>query len=300
MLSAMLPAALAFLMAVVGMRLTFDGLALAFRKPGALAAGLAVQMIALPALALGISGVLRLDAVMTTGLLVVAVAPGGITSSYVALLARANVALSTAMTLVTSLAAGVSIPLVLRASGVELGEGPPAAAMARASLAMFAVAALPLAAGIALRRRWPATIGRLDRFLDVSSRLTFAAIVLATFWQNREAMLAHVHDVGPAAAALNIAAIGLAFLVAYVLRLERASAFAIAVETGLQNVAMALFVATSLLGRGDLTTPALVYAVVMNVSALALIAAARWRHGRAFRKPLQLRSLPADSGAPRE
>ena len=50
---------------------------------------------------------------------------------------------------------------------------------------------------------------------------------------------------------------------------------AIAVETGLQNAAIAIFICTSLLGRAELAVPALIYAVVMNLTALALVASNR-------------------------
>lgn len=275
MTAALLPLGLAFLMFAVGVRLTHGGLAAVFRRPAALAAGLAVQIALLPLLAFLIGRLFGLDATMATGLLLVAAAPGGITSNYIALLARADVALSTAMTLVTSLFACVTIPLVLTLAGIDIGAGSPVLAMLRMSIVMFAVAAVPLLSGLGLRRFLPRLADRLDRPLDVASRLVFAAIVLATFWQNREAMVAHAFDIGPPAALLNIMAIAAGFGVAGLLGLARAQGFAIAVETGLQNAAMALFVATAIFGQGELTIPALVYAVLMNVTALVLIAMAR-------------------------
>jgi len=275
MAAALLPLGLAFLMFAVGMRLTPAGLAGAFRHPAALAGGLSVQIVLLPLLAIVLGRLFGLGTTMSTGLLLVAAAPGGITSNYVALLARADVPLSTAMTLVTSLFACITIPLVLAAGGIAIGSGSPLLAMLRMSVVMFAVAAIPLILGLALRRYLPQVAASLDRPLDVSSRLVFAAIVLSTFWQNREAMIEHVFDVGPAAALLNVMAIAAGFGIAGLLGLPKSQGFAIAVETGLQNAAMAMFVATAIFGQGDLTIPALVYAVLMNVTALALIAMAR-------------------------
>ncbi len=277
MAAALLPLGLAFLMFAVGMRLTPSSLAGAFRRPVALAGGLSVQIILLPLLAIVLARLFGLGATMSTGLLLVAAAPGGITSNYIALLARADVALSTAMTLVTSLLACVTIPLVLAAGGIEIGGGSPVLAMLRMSVVMSAVAAVPLMLGLAVRRFLPNVAASLDRRLDVSTRLVFAAIVLSTFWQNREAMVEHAFDVGPAAALLNVMAIAAGFGVAGLLGLPRSQVFAIAVETGLQNAAMAMFVATVIFGEGELTIPALVYAVLMNITALALIAVARRR-----------------------
>lgn len=275
MAAALLPAGLAFLMFVVGMRLTLGGIADAFRRPAALLGGLAVQVVVLPLLAVALGRAFALEPAMAAGLLLIAAAPGGITSNYIALLAQADVALSTAMTLVTSLMASLTIPLVLLAAGIDLGAGSPFSAMARMSLVMFAVAAVPLLLGLAVRRFLPGLARHLERPLDIASRAVFAAIVLSTFWQNREAMIEHLSDIGPAVALLNLGAIAAGFGIAGLIGLGRPQGFAIAVETGLQNAAMAMFVATAVFAQPALTVPALVYAVLMNVTALALIAMSR-------------------------
>lgn len=269
-----LPLALAVLMFVVGLRLTMAGLASQFRHPRALLTGLAVQVVGLPVLALVLSGVLGLAPDVAIGLLVIAVAPGGITSNYVAMAARADLALSTAMTLVTSLAAAVTIPAVLWMSGAAFA-GTNLSGLLRTSLLMFAVSAVPMLLGMGLRRLRPDFAARFGRPLDRLSAAVFALIVLATFWENREAMLMHAASIGPAAVLLNGLAIATGFVVGHLARLEPSQRLAIAIEVGLQNVALAMVVATTLLGRSELTAPALVYAVVMNVAALGLIALGR-------------------------
>lgn len=306
--AALLPIGLAVLMLVVGLRLAPAGLAGVIRRPKALIVGLAVQMGALPLLALAIAWLLALPPAAAAGLLVVAVAPGGITSNYVALAAGADLALSTAMTLITSLAAAVTIPLVLALGGPLVGLGAAddgGLALLRSAAAMVLVTALPLALGMAIARLAPAAVSRADRALRLMSGLVFAAIVLATFWDNRAAMAAHAATVGPAAALLNLGAIATAFAAAALARLGRRQGLAIAIETGLQNVALAIVVATSLLGRAELTTPVLVYAVVMNLSAPALLAVGRRQvrsgrngPGRRRHRAGQRRGRPAAEGLP--
>ncbi len=273
-MSALLPLGLAFLMFVVGLRLTTGELAAVFARPKALLVGLTAQIVALPAIALALACAFALPPAQAAGLLVVAAAPGGITSNYAALLARADAALSTAMTLVTSLVAFLSVPAALALGGVG-AAGASGAAMLKISLAMFAVSAAPLAAGLATRRLAPGFVDRRGAAFDRVARLVFAAIVLATFWENRAALLDHAREAGLAVVALNLAAIGAGWLAARAAGLAPARRLAIMIETGLQNVALAIFVATTALGRGDLTIPALLYAIVMNVTALALIAAGR-------------------------
>lgn len=274
MATALLPLGLAFLMLVVGVRLTLGELAAAFAWPRALLAGLAVQAVVLPLAALALARLFSLPADLALGLLLVAAAPGGITSNYIALAARADLALSIAMTLLTNLAAFLTVPAVLALSGVAV-TGETALPLFRISLMMFAVTAVPLALGLALRRWTPERTTRLAPTLDRVATWVFAAIVLTTFIENRDTMAAHALTAGPAALALNLAAIGCGLAAGRFLALPAAQGRTIAIEAGMQNIALAIFISTVLLGRGDLSLVGLVYAVIMNVTALIIITAAR-------------------------
>ena len=271
MLALILPLALAFLMFTVGLRLAVADLFATARAPRALLAGLCVQMLVLPALAWILIRLLHLPPDIALGLMIIAICPGGITSNYVSLLAGADVALSTTMTLVTSLAASLTIPALLGLSGIEIGT----TSLLRMALVMTAVTAVPLAAGMLVRRSKEAHANTIAAALDRPAKLVFAGIVLATFWQNREALLVHAGETGPAVVMLNVSAVLLALSTRLMRGVSRAQALAIAVETGLQNAAIAIFICTSLLGRAELAVPALIYAVVMNLTALALVASNR-------------------------
>ena len=269
MASAVLPVALAFLMFTVGLRLTLSQLVGTAVRPLFLLAGLAVQMIGLPVLAWLISRSLGLSPDIALGLMIIAVCPGGITSNYVSLLAGADVALSTAMTLVTSVAAGLTIPVLLNLSGVEIGS----ASLAGMALVMTAVAALPLVVGMGVRAAVPHRAETLKLFLDKPAKIVFAGIVLATFWQNRAALAESALAAGPAVVLLNGAGVLLALSTSFIVQASRQQALAIAVETGLQNAAIAIFICSGILGRPEIAIPALLYAVVMNVTALLLVSA---------------------------
>ncbi len=278
-MQALLPMGLAFLMFTVGMKLTLADLADVFRKPKGLLTGMASQMLALPLLAIVISRLFNLPPAAATGLLIVAVAPGGITSNYVTLLAAGDVALSTGMTLVTSLAAGITIPVSLSLSGYL----PPAAnaassfALIKMGAGMFAVTAVPLFLGILFQLRLRAFAKRVSPMLDLLSKLVFLAIVAATFYQNWGAMMDHLGAVGPSVLSLNVAAILMAMALGRAAGLSAPKRLAIVIETGLQNVAMAIVVAGSLLGQPDLAVPALIYAIIMNISAGIIFSVCRYK-----------------------
>lgn len=262
----------------VGMKLTLADFRGVFGSPKALLTGLAVQMLLLPTAAILLAQAFGLSPAMATGLVILAVSPGGITSNYIAMLARADVALSAAMTMITSLAAAVSIPLALSVAGAFLPmQMLQQNGLTGIAVAMTLVSVLPLAAGIAFARFLPALTRQFGGLLDGISKAVFAAIVISTFVENWGVMTHFAGEAGLACILLNLAAIGMAFAASAVMKLSSAQAVAISVEAGMQNAAISMFVAASLFGDPALAIPALIYALVMNLSATALIA---WRTGR--------------------
>ena len=272
-LAKLLPLGLVLLMFVVGLRLDGRRLSGVLARPKGLAIGLAVQWLGLPVLAVVLGIALGLPGPVWAGLVLIALAPGGVTSNYIAHLARADLALSIAMTLVTTALAGITIPLGLTLTGAAaLPEG---ASLMSISAKMSAVVVGPAALGLALSTWVPRVSTWLLKGLEPASKLIFAAMVLATFIQNWDAMMAHLGAVGAAVLLLNLGALALAAGAGRAMRLEQEQTRAIMVEASLQNVAVALFVAGAVLQDPALSVPALIYAVIMNVSALGQIFAGR-------------------------
>lgn len=267
-LSALLPLGMMTLMFALGLRLALNEVGAVLRRPLPLLVGLAVQLVALPLLAVLIGRALGLSATMQAGLLLVAASPGGITSNYIAHLARADVALSVSMTLVTSLGVALTLPAVLGLAGVTL---PLQTGLLALGLKMAVVAVAPLALGAAMRWLRPDLAERLLRVLDPLAKLIFVVLVLATFAQNAGPMAAHFATIGPAVLALNLGALALGRGIPAAAGIATRSARAVMVEAGLQNVAVTIFVATSLFGDSSLAVPGLIYAVVMNLSAVIII-----------------------------
>lgn len=273
LLAKLLPLGLILLMFVVGLRLRPDALRGVLSRPKALATGLVVQLLALPLVALALGLALGLSGPMLLGLVLVAAAPGGVTSNYIAHLAKAELALSAAMTLITTALASVSIPLVLGLTG--LGEISGASGLTRLSMIMLGVAVAPMGVGMGLAAWRPQWAASILRGLEPAAKLIFAAMVLATFIQNWTPMQQNLSTVGPAVVMLNLAALGLAFAAGQAMALSTPDRRAIMVEASLQNVAVALFVAGAVLGEPAASVPALIYAMMMNVSALVQIMAGR-------------------------
>lgn len=99
----------------------------------------------------------------------------------------------------------------------------------------------------------------------------FVLIVVAFFVKEREALLANLATVGPAAASLNVIVMAAGVGLALAFRLGRRDGVAIASESGLQNAALGIYVATAVLASPALALPSVVYALLMNLGAVGLI-----------------------------
>lgn len=275
LLSVALPLGLAVIMLTVGLKLAPDDFRRLAARPKAAVAGVAAQVLALPLLALGIAAVYPLTPVMAAGFLIIAACPGGITSNLLTLLARGDVALALTITAVSTALSTVTLPVVAGlaagAQGVSLPFGPTFGGV-------FVMTAVPTLIGMAWRWRWPVMAMRAGEKLRPAAIAIFAAIVVFTFVKERAAIVDYGAGVGPAVALLNIAAMACAAGLAAVLRLDPPQRTAITLECGLQNAAVAIVIGNAALGDPLLTVPAVLYAVMMNLTAVAWVLWARRRY----------------------
>jgi bile acid:Na+ symporter, BASS family len=269
----LLPLALAFIMLYLGLTLQLADFRSVLQRPRALLVGLFGQMLVVPMLALLVAWFSGLDPIMAVGLLVLAACPGGVSSGLLTHLARGDVALSIALTAVTSVAAMLSLPLVVdgamrlfMASG--LGIDLPLSAMVRS---IFLLTTVPVLTGMALRAWQPQRVARIEPWAGRVATSLFVLIVLATFWDQRRVLLDNLVQVGPAIALLNVAILASAWLLSRQAGLARRDGVAVATECGLQNSALGIFVCVQLLHSPAMSVPSVVYALVMNAGAIAFV-----------------------------
>lgn len=272
-LEILLPIGLILIMTEVGMGLAPDDFLVLRGEKRALTVGLAAQMLVLPVLALAISAGFSLSAPMAIGVMLIAAAPGGVTSNLLTQLAGGQVALAVMLTLISTLASVLSLPLLVNgaahlANGTMPDFSVPLAVVAKGILL---TTVLPLLAGMGLRARWPRLTARLSRPFRRLAVGAFAMIVVITFALNADTFTRHGLDVGPALLALNGLAMTAAFALTKLVRLRPDQRIAVMFETGLQNAALAIVVAVNVLGQPLLAVPAVIYAVAMNLGAVAAL-----------------------------
>ena len=257
----------------LGMTLQVSDFRRVLRQPRALITGLAGQMLLVPLLGLLVAWALHLDPVMAVGLMVLAACPGGVSSGLLTHLARGDVALSISLTALTSLAAVLTLPLVVGASfqffmASQLAVQLPVVTMIRG---IFILTTLPVLLGMALRWRFAQRVSRVEPAIGKVTTTLFVLIVLNTFWDQRQVLLDNLTVLGPAVLVLNLLILGGAHLLSQVSGLNRPDRIAVITECGLKNSALGIVVCLQWLQQPAMSAPSVVYALSMNVFALTFV-----------------------------
>lgn len=285
-LSTLLPAGLAFIMFALGLKLDVADFRRVLAFPVAVGLGLAAQTLLLPLTAFGIAMLFGLAPEIAVGLMILAACPGGVTAAMITDLSRGDTALSVTLTACTSLLSFVTVPLIV---GLSLQHFLGAAApvdypMGQAIGSLFLITLLPVATGLFFNERgWltraaAGVVGKL-------ATAVFFGIVLVTFYTEWPSIAAHFTTVGPAILLLNVTTMATGALLGAAGRLPTAGRIALAVECGIQNSALGITVAVSLLSVSGLAVPSVIYAFLMNITALGLILIRQVQVGRAAAPP---------------
>lgn len=271
---ALLPAGLAFIMFALGLRLTFADFRRVLTRPVPVGLGLLAQTVLLPLTAFALAVLFDLAPGMAVGLMILAACPGGVTAAMITNLSRGDTCLSITLTACTSLLSFLTVPVIVGLSLQHfLGrEAAVAYPMGPAIGGLFLVTLLPVTAGLLwnqagwLTESVARAVGRL-------ATVVFLAIVVVTFVTEWPRITASFATIGPAILLLNGITMGTGALLGELGRLEPAGRIALAVECGIQNSALGIAVAAALPGGAEFAVPSVLYAFLMNLSALALIAA---------------------------
>jgi BASS family bile acid:Na+ symporter len=241
-------------------------------KPKAKIAGLACQLLMLPAVALVLALLLRLPGELAVGLMVLASCPGGATSNVITHLAKGDTALSVTLTAISSMVCVFTIPWVVGAS-MEFFMGASAAVALpfwKTLGQLTIVTILPILCGMAVRRARPDLARRLARPASIFS-LVFLALIIAAAVA-REKDLAHQFAVaGPAAISLNILTMVLGFAAGWLAGLPRPQRITISIESGIQNGTLALAITLGLLDNPHIAMPSVVYSLFMFLTGALMI-----------------------------
>lgn len=264
----LLPLALAVIMFGLGLGLSPGDFARIARYPRAVLVGLLLQTGVLPWAAFALALVLRLPPELAVGLMLLAASPGGATANIYSHLARGDVALNITLTAVNSLLCLLTLPVILDLSLAHfLGAGQYVPPPFSKIVEVAGVIVAPVSLGMALRGAAPAFAARMERPVRLLSVVVLALLVVGAVAQAWSTLLAHLAAVGLACLAFNLVSMGTGYAAPLALRLPRRQAIAIAMEIGIHNGTLAIYVALNVLASPAMAIPAAIYSLVMFVTA---------------------------------
>ena len=266
----LLPLALGVIMLGLGLGLTLDDFRRVARYPRAVLTGLVLQTAVLPWVALGLALVFGLPAELAVGLMLLAASPGGATANIYSHLARGDVALNITLTAINSVLALVTLPLILGLSlefflGSEQYVPPPVRKIVEVALLIL----LPVGIGMALRRWIPGFASRMERPVRAVAVLVLVLLIATVVAQEWRTLVDYFAVVGIACLLFNLISMGLGYTAPRALRLPRRQALAIAMEIGIHNGTLAIFIALNVLQNPTMSVPAAVYSLLMFFTAAA-------------------------------
>ena len=268
-----LPLALAFIMFSLGLGLTTRDFARVARQPKDFCAGLVSQVVLLPLVGLLLVSFWPVPPEIALGVMIIAAAPGGVTSNILTAFGKGDVALSISLTAVISLLCVITIPLIVVFSyDYLIGEAMKGeVSVARTAISVFLIVTVPVLIGLAVRHYFDSFALRFQSAAQKISALLFVLVLLGAILQERENIAEFYAEAGLITFALNIIMLALAWLIASLFGSGRSQRIAISIECGLQNGTLAIAVATVLFGGGPAVIPAATYSLTMFGTALIFI-----------------------------
>ena len=267
------PIALALIMLGLGLGLTVKDFKRVLTTPKDFLVGIVCQLILLPIIAYLIILVLRLPTEIALGLMIIASAPGGVTSNVLTKFANGDVALSISLTAVGSLISIISVPFIVFTSAdlLNVTEMSKEITMTGIAIKMALVVTVPVIFGMIIRSFADNFISSNLKMINKITGLLFIIVFIAVWVEERENIFSYLAQAGTAVLALNIIMMILAFYIAKFFASGIPQKKCISLECGLQNGTLAVFVATQIFDNVAYVVPTAAYALIMYITGFIFI-----------------------------
>ena len=267
------PIALALIMLGLGLGLSTRDFLRVINNPKDFTVGIICQLILLPIVAYILLLILRLPVELALGLMIIAAAPGGVTSNVLTKFANGDVALSISLTAVGSLISIFSVPFIVFSSAKLLGVTDLSSdiTMTGIALKMALVVTVPVILGMIIRRFAENFISSNINIVNKITGILFIVVFAAIWIEERENIISYLGQAGLAVLILNVVMMTLAFYIAKGFATGIPQRKCISLECGLQNGTLAVFVATQIFNDVAYMVPTAAYALVMYITGFIFI-----------------------------
>ena len=263
------PLALALIMLGLGLGLTVKDFKRVLQNPKIFFVGIFSQIVLLPIIAYILLLVIKVPTAIALGVMIIAAAPGGVTSNVMTKFARGDVALSISLTAVCSLISIISVPLIVFSSAKLIGVSniSEEITMTGIALKMAGVVTLPVFIGMIIRKFNENFISNNIKFIERTTGFLFLIVFAAIWIEERNNILSYLSQAGVIVLTLNIIMMIFAYYLAKVFSSNIEQRRCIAIECGLQNGTLAVFVATQIFNDIIYVIPTAAYALIMYITA---------------------------------
>ncbi len=267
------PIALALIMLGLGLGLKVEDFTRVLKNPRDFIVGLFCQLIILPIVAYVLIVILKTPTELALGVMIIAAAPGGVTSNVLTKFANGDVALSISLTAIISLISIISVPLIVFQSAILLGVTnlSQEITMTGIALKMALVVTVPVILGMIIRKFLDNFISPKVSIINKINAILFLIVFTAIWIEEKENIITYLSQAGLTVLILNVVMMFIAYYLAKTFASGIEQRKCIALECGLQNGTLAVFVATQIFNDIIYMIPTAAYALVMYVTAFIFL-----------------------------
>ena len=266
------PLALGIIMFGIGLGLTPSDFLRVIKTPRDFIVGFLSQVILLPIIAFGLISIIPMPIEIAMGVMVIAAAPGGVTSNVLTKFANGDVALSVSLTAVVSLLSIFIVPLIIFNSanfiGIEINKE---ISMINIAIKMFFVVTVPVLFGMIVRSLMTDFIISKTLIIQRLSIILFLIVFISIWVEEWDRIVSFIARAGLVTGILNLIMIFVGYYVAKMFASGVPQRKCISLECGLQNGTLAVFVTTQLFDEMIFMVPTAAYALIMFVTSIFFV-----------------------------
>lgn len=263
-LDILLPAAIFIIMLGIGLGLKLSDFKRVFVQPKAILYGLFGQLVLMPFIAFIIAFLFPIDPIYKLGIILIAASPGGTSSNIVSYILRGRVALAVSITAFNSLLVIFTIPIILNLGFIAFWDTPQLINLSFESTVFEVVFSvlLPVILGIIIRHFYPDFVKKIQkplRFILPGILFLVFLLVLLVEGDGSEKTLIEYWGLLIPAFLLNIVVMLVGFYSSGWIGINHRGKYTLAIEMGLQNSALAIFIANNIIQLDGLALIAVLY-----------------------------------------
>ncbi len=264
----LLPLSLGIIMLGLGLSLTVADFTRVVRFPKAVVIGLTIQMVILTTVAFVIAVVFKLPPELAVGILLLAAAPGGATANIYSHLAHGDVALNITLTAINSALSLLTLPFIISfALQYFMASDQYVPPPFQKIIEVGTIILLPVVIGMAIRKWAPGFAAKMEKPIKLFSVVLLALLVAVSVWQSWDILVKYFAVVGLACLVFNLVSMAVGYALPLAVKLPQKQAIAIAMEIGIHNGTLAIFIALNVLNNTAMSVPAAIYSLIMFVTA---------------------------------